>query len=286
MTTEPDGSATGANLTITPTPTIALRIPLSRVLLGEQPRTYIDDEAIRHLADSLASRGQLQPILVRREGEHYRVVAGHRRCLAAALLKWVDIEARVSAAESDADAWCDGLVENLAREDLRPVEKARAIQRYLTKSGTTAGSAAQAFGVSPASVSKLLKLLILPDHILSQVDDGAIALSTAYEIAREPDGQRREALASEVAKHRLSREQLTRKLKRAAKPGDGTSTTRSVAQLKSGHRVTVETPFAPTFDLYVSLLEDLLVRARKAKGSSLTLDTFLRTLSDRAKEVA
>jgi ParB family chromosome partitioning protein len=140
----------------------------------EQPRKRFDDEALQALADSVKERGVLQPVLVRpRPGGSYELVAGERRWRAARLAGLETLPALVQQRD-DAQSLEDALIENMAREDLNPIEAARAVAGLVEELGLTREAVGRRVGRSRVAVSNLLRLLDLPDEALALVEDGSL----------------------------------------------------------------------------------------------------------------
>jgi ParB family transcriptional regulator, chromosome partitioning protein len=140
----------------------------------DQPRKRFDDEALQALADSVKERGVLQPVLVRpRPGGSYELVAGERRWRAARLAGLETLPALVQQRD-DAQSLEDALIENMAREDLNPIEAARAVAGLVEELGLTREEVGRRVGRSRVAVSNLLRLLDLPDEALAMVEDGSL----------------------------------------------------------------------------------------------------------------
>jgi ParB family chromosome partitioning protein len=195
-----------------------------------QPREEFDEEALRRLADSLKARGQLQPIGVRwDEGRGvYVIVYGERRWRAATLAGLNAVSAVVLEKTLDPEELLVvQLVENAVREDLRPVEQARAYRRLMDARGWSTRQVARELSVDQAKVVRVLALLDLPEDVQGQVDEGTISQTTAYEISKAPVAEQpelarrvvREGLRSaDVAETRLG--EKVRKFRREVKvPG-------------------------------------------------------------------
>jgi ParB family transcriptional regulator, chromosome partitioning protein len=140
----------------------------------EQPRKRFDEEALQALADSVKERGVLQPVLVRpRPGGSYELVAGERRWRAAQLAGLETLPALVQQRD-DAHSLEAALIENMAREDLNPIEAARAVAGLVEEMGLTREEVGRRVGRSRVAVSNLLRLLDLPDEALALVEDGSL----------------------------------------------------------------------------------------------------------------
>jgi len=140
-----------------------------------QPRKRFDEAGLTALADSLSERGVLQPVLVRpRPGGTYELVAGERRWRAAKLAGLETMPALVQHRDDDASLEA-ALVENMAREDLNPVEAARAVAALVEELGVTREEVGRRVGRSRVAISNLLRLLDLPDEALERVADGSLS---------------------------------------------------------------------------------------------------------------
>jgi len=140
-----------------------------------QPRKRFDEDGLNALAESLAERGVLQPVLVRpRPGGSYELVAGERRWRAARLADLETMPALVQHRDDDASLEA-ALVENMAREDLNPVEAARAVAALVEELGLTREDVGRRVGRSRVAISNLLRLLDLPDEALALVEEGALS---------------------------------------------------------------------------------------------------------------
>ncbi|HEX7299319.1 MAG TPA: ParB/RepB/Spo0J family partition protein, partial [Solirubrobacteraceae bacterium] len=136
----------------------------------EQPRKRFDEDSLQALADSVKDRGVLQPVLVRpRPGGTYELVAGERRWRAAQLAGLQTLPALVQKRD-DAQSLEVALVENMAREDLNPIEAARAVAALVEELGLTREAVGRRVGRSRVAISNLLRLLDLPDEALALVE--------------------------------------------------------------------------------------------------------------------
>jgi ParB family chromosome partitioning protein len=158
-----------------------------------QPRRHFDQDALEALAGSLGERGVLQPVLVRpRAGGGYELVAGERRWRAARIAGLERIPAIVRERE-DAEALEAALVENMAREDLNPIEEARACAALVEELGLTREDVGRRVGRSRVAVSNLVRLLDLPDEVIALLQDGALSEGhgRALLLAHDHDARRR-----------------------------------------------------------------------------------------------
>jgi ParB family chromosome partitioning protein len=140
----------------------------------DQPRRSFDEETLQALSESVAERGVLQPVLVRpRAGGRYEIVAGERRWRAAKLAGLETVPALVQDRD-DATTLEIALVENMAREDLNPVEEARAVAALVEELGLTREAVGKRVGRSRVAISNLLRILDLPDEALAHLESGAL----------------------------------------------------------------------------------------------------------------
>jgi len=164
-----------------------------------QPRRRFDEDSLVALADSVRERGVLQPVLVRPVADgSYELVAGERRWRAARLAGLREIPALVRERD-DAEALELALVENMAREDLNPVEEARACAALVEELGLTREEVGRRVGRSRVAVSNLLRLLDLPDETLDLIERGALSEGHGRALLLAPDHADRRRLGQEAA---------------------------------------------------------------------------------------
>lgn len=145
----------------------------------EQPRRHFDDAALDELAASIAARGVIQPVIVRRLGEgRYQLVAGERRWRAAQRAQLHEIPALIRDL-SEREVMALALIENLQREDLNPVEEARAYQRLAEGEGLTQAEIARMVDKSRSHVANIQRLLALPEEVIGLVETGELSMGHA-----------------------------------------------------------------------------------------------------------
>ncbi len=164
-----------------------------------QPRKQFDQQALQALAESLGDRGVLQPVLVRPvAGGTYELVAGERRWRAAQLAGLSTVPAIVQDRD-DARTLEDALIENMAREDLNPVEEARAVAALVEELGLTREAVGKKVGRSRVAISNLLRLLDLPDEVLELLQDGTLSEGHGRALLMAEDHGDRRRLARSAA---------------------------------------------------------------------------------------
>ena len=179
-----------------------------------QPRRGFDDDALEELAQSIAARGMLQPIVVRPHGRNFEIVAGERRWRAAQKARLHEVPVIVKEL-SDADTFEIALLENIQRQDLNAVEEADAYKRLISEFGHTQDALAKLVHKSRSHIANLLRLLDLPDSVQTLLLEGKIDMGHARALIGAPDV---EELAAEVVAKGLSVRE-TERLARAAKSG-------------------------------------------------------------------
>jgi len=197
------------------------RIPTSRIRPNPyQPRREFEPNALAELEASIKANGLLQPITVRRKGENYELIAGERRLRAVRNLDWKDVPAVVRDFD-DQTMLVLALVENLQRADLNPIEEARGYQRLLGEFSLTHQEVADAVGKDRSTITNLLRVLTLPDHVQQLVESGKLSAGHARALAGMEQADAL-AIADRIVSAGLNvrqAEDLARKQRGAAAPG-------------------------------------------------------------------
>jgi ParB family chromosome partitioning protein len=171
---------------------------------ARQPRRRFEAEAASGLAESIRTQGVIQPLLVRpRAAGGWEIVAGERRWRAAREAGRQTVPAVVREAD-DRDTLLLGLIENVAREQLTPVEEARAYAVLIDEFALSLGEVAERVGRSKPSVSNRIRLLDLPDDVLGMVERGQLSEGHARAVLAVPDHEGRRRLAREIVQKGLS----------------------------------------------------------------------------------
>ncbi|RGP41878.1 Chromosome-partitioning protein Spo0J [Altererythrobacter insulae] len=169
--------------------------------LPGQPRQRFDDAALDELAASIAARGVIQPIIVTaKAGGKYQLVAGERRWRAAQKARLHEIPALIRELD-EREVMALALIENIQREDLNPIEEARAYHRLSEDEGLTQAEIAQMVEKSRSHVANLQRLLALPDAVLALVEGGDLSMGHARALIGHDDAI---AIANQAARDKLS----------------------------------------------------------------------------------
>jgi ParB family transcriptional regulator, chromosome partitioning protein len=171
-----------------------------------QPRVQMDDARLQELADSIKANGIIQPILVRRTGTSYRIIAGERRWRAAqrAGLHKVPVVVRDVKDGADKELLELALVENIQRENLNAVDEALAYRRLADEFGLTQDQIAAAVGKDRSSIANFMRLLKLPDEVRADVVSGALSMGHARALLSLADAAAQRQAAREVISRGLS----------------------------------------------------------------------------------
>ncbi len=203
------------------------RIPVDLLQRGRyQPRLDMRPESLQELADSIRAQGVVQPIVVRplvaqKAGEpvRYEIIAGERRWRAAQMAGLHDIPAVVRIVPDEA-AVAMSLIENIQRENLNPLEEARALDRLIREFGITHQQAADAVGRSRAAVSNLLRLLELTDEVKTLVEQRQLEMGHARALLGLSQARQQSEVGALVAKKGLSVRETEALVKRMLAHGD------------------------------------------------------------------
>jgi ParB family chromosome partitioning protein len=212
-----------------------------------QPRRDFDDDAIAELAESIKTHGLLQPLVVRRRGDRWQLVAGERRLRAAIKAGWSDVPCQVREADDRQMAEI-AIVENLQRKDLNPLEKAASFQDYLQRYGCTQDELAGRLQIDRSTIANLIRLLELPAAVQDAVRNGSISQGHARALlplgdeARQIEFCRR--IQAESWSVRTAEEQVQQFVRQEDEPAIGLaatgSSTAKKARSRSSHAAALE----------------------------------------------
>jgi ParB family chromosome partitioning protein len=209
-----------------------------------QPREDFDDEKLKELSSSIKADGVLQPILVRRAGQKYQIIAGERRWRAAQKAGLHRIPATIREA-TDEETLKFALIENIQREDLNPIEEAHAYKALIDRHDLTQETLARQVGKNRTTITNTLRLLGLPDEVQAHVSRGTISMGHARALLGFEDSSAQIDLCEMIVDEGLS----VRQVEKLVKKGVPTRKKRP----------------APTVDPDVRRVEDELQRALGTK---------------------
>lgn len=168
-----------------------------------QPRKTFDEDKLAELADSIRQNGVLQPILVRRKGQKYEIVAGERRYQASKLAGLKEIPAVVHEIDDD-KVFQLALIENLQRSDLSPIEEAKGYKQLLTSRSLTQEELAKILSKSRSAIANTLRLMDLPVEVQHMMEQGLLTAGHARAILAVPSEEGRIKLAKKVVTESLT----------------------------------------------------------------------------------
>lgn len=178
-----------------------------------QPRKNFNDESLSELADSIIAAGLVQPVIVRRAGSRYELIAGERRWRAATMAGIEKIPAVIRDA-GDAESLEMALIENISREDLNPMDTARAYANLREDFGITQEQLSEKLGRSRSAVANTMRLLELPDEVQELIESGGISEGHGRTLLSLEDRTTQRKLAKKIAARGLSVRQAEAMVKR------------------------------------------------------------------------
>jgi ParB family chromosome partitioning protein len=242
---------------------------------SEQPRSEFSDEAIQRLAQSIREKGQLHPIRVRWSDEQSKwlIISGERRWRATKAAGLPTIDCFFHKGElGPSDILEQQLVENLLREDLKPLDQARAFAALMDLNGWNGKQVAEALHISASTVSRSLALLDLPSDIQQRIDSGQLAARSAYELGKLPSEITQREIAGNADNGRLTHKHVVAAVKqRQGKPAPRPRGFKQSFFADNGLKVTVAARSKCTYDDVELALSQALdeVRHYIAQGSTI-----------------
>jgi ParB family chromosome partitioning protein len=246
------------------------RLPLDLLQRGRyQPRIDMRPETLEDLASSIRAQGVIQPVVVRPLGpaggaagtERYEIIAGERRWRAAQIAGLAEIPAIIRRVPDEA-AIAMALIENIQREDLNPLEEARALDRLIREFGVTHQQAADAVGRSRAAVSNLLRLLDLAPEVAAMVEKRELEMGHARALLGLATRRQQSEVGGLVAKKGLSVRETEALVRRLANPGPASGSGTAAAPPRDPNVEQLETRLADTLGAQVAIEHS----ARSGKG--------------------
>jgi ParB family chromosome partitioning protein len=258
-------------------------LPLERVVPDpQQPRKVIVEQTIESFAASMERHGQMDDILVFREGDDFMIADGHCRTLGAHRLGWKTIRGRVCPERPSAkDLFTFQYIINQQRESLTPLEQLDAFKRFMLEFGLKQSEIAEWVGTSKSMVSTILRLEGLAETERALLVSGQLSLTAAAALCRM-DAETRQAALGDLMQGKVTRDNLQERSRRKK------SASGAASSLK---RVMLELPEASasfaardgmSLDLLLKVLDDLVRACKKARAQGLDISTMVRVLRDRA----
>jgi ParB/RepB/Spo0J family partition protein len=261
-----------------------IRVPLNKIVRKQQVREHFDLDGIRALAASIQEVGQTCPVGLIPAGDLYELLYGDRRYRALEMIGAKEIEgilfdfdlAEVAKLELQ-------LVENLARQDLNPLEAAKGVAGLMGQTNYSGDVIAQKLGLSAGYVTKLSRILQLPHPVQALVSTGKVSVTAAYTLSNVGDAAEQIALAEQVA-NGMTRDELAATIKRKKAPRTATDvrpSSRIRVELGQGRSITVVGADA-TLDGYIELLKQAIKKAQAQRPRGISLATYVKLCRDEA----
>lgn len=183
----------------------AVEVPLAKIVPNpNQPRRDFDEEKLAELADSIKKNGLIQPIVVRKHGIGYEIIAGERRYQASKRAGLERVPVIVKDVD-DAEMYRLALIENIQRDDLNPIEEAKGYKTLIAMNGVKSlGDLSELVSKSRSSISNIIRLLKLPEEVQDMVSDGRLTYATARAILAIDGEERQIALAKKAVENGMA----------------------------------------------------------------------------------
>ena len=230
------------------------QVPIEKIEANpNQPRQIFEQEPLQELANSIREKGIIQPLLLRKKGENFEIIAGERRWRAAQLAGLKEVPAVLKESD-DRDVQELALIENIQRENLNPVEEAEAYDFLIKKYNLTQLELAQKVGKDRATVTNLLRILQLTPGVRQMVSKGELSLGQAKVLLSVPDSAAQESLALKARNESLSVRALEKLISKKKDP------------------VAAAPALSEDDELRAMLAKDLEEELQKMVGSKVVLD--------------
>lgn len=233
-----------------------------------QPRQEFDDAALDGLVKSISRSGVLQPISVRRHGDRFQIIAGERRWRAAKQCNVTTIPVVIRRA-TDEQMLELALVENLQREDLNAIDRAKAYRQFCRSFNLTAEEVAERLGEDRSTVTNYMRLLELDDALQAMVASGSLTMGHARALLGLRDSHERRRLAEAVEQNQLSVRALEEIIRRRKGPEAETATDKSAPVARSPHLRDLQTRFEHSLKTKVTIHE-----GRKKGSGRITIEYY------------
>jgi ParB family chromosome partitioning protein len=240
-----------------------------------QPRENFDETALEDLKNSIAQKGIIQPVTVRKTGDGYELIAGERRLRAVTALNFDSVPAYVLDVESDEEMLELSLIENIQREDLNPIDIARAYNNLLEDCNLTQESVAKRVGKDRSTVANFLRLLKLPQRIQESLKVGKLNMGHARALITVEDEGLQNTLWEKIVKNNLSVRDVERLVKQSTKKRKEKKTQE---QEKSVYLLEIEERLRNVFGTQVR------IKSGK-RGGSIEIEFYSRDELERLLEI-
>jgi len=234
-----------------------------------QPRQEFEAQEMQALAESLAEHGLLQPVVVRRVGDRFELVAGERRLRAARQAGWTEVPVKIVEVD-DRQASELAIIENLQRKDLNPLEKAASFQRYLEQYGCTQEELASRLKLDRSTIANFIRLLELPEAVQDALRQGKITQGHARALLPLGDEREQIEFCRRVQQEGLNVRQTEALVQETVRAEDDEplglvdrdGTTRRPTRLRSEHLAALEQEFRAALGLKVKLTQQARGRGK------------------------
>lgn len=245
---------------------------------SEQPRTRFTENALDELAQSIRSNGIVQPIVVRKRGARYQIVAGERRWRAAQRAGLHKIPAVVREVSDDKLLEL-ALIENIQRQELNAIEEAKAYKKLINTIGLTQEMVADRVGKNRTAITTFLRLLKLPDDIQKLVEEEKITAGHARALLMIEDNDSRRLIAKNIIEFSLSVRETEKAIKRLSKGGETVAKKEVISKQNANHKA-AETKLRRYFGTQVRIIPD-----GKGTGGKIELEYFSESELDRIYQI-
>lgn len=246
---------------------------------SEQPRTRFTDSALDELAQSIIANGIVQPVVVRRKGSKYQIVAGERRWRAAqrAGLHRIPVVVREVSDDKLLEL---ALVENIQRQELNAVDEARAFRKLVDTIGLTQEMVAERVGKERSVIAASLRLLKLPAEILKFIEDEKLTAGHGRALLMADDTAVQRRIAKSIIDFSLSVREAEKLVKRSGKTGSQTIEKNTVRPRKDANIISAETKLRRKLGTNVNILPD-----KRGSGGKLEIEYYSMDDLDRIYQV-
>ena len=247
-----------------------------------QPRFNWNDDKLQELSDSIKANGLVQPIIVREMDDCYQLIAGERRLRASQMAGFTDIKAIVKeATEEQMLEWA--LIENIHRDDLSPLERAKAYNKYITDFSLTQAEAAERIGEDRSNIANYMRLLTLPSDVQDLINQQKLGMGHARAILALPDPKQQSKVAAQIVKKELSVravEKLVKDIKNSANESEENITETNKKE-KHPNIVELENEMTQALGTKVSIE----TKGKKTHQGKIIIDFYNLDDFDRLREI-